>query len=99
TKRLKDPGDAANAFELLGAKILTALDRPDGATLLVTGSRRGDGATTVALSLAASFAQTGKRVILVDANLAKPALHALLKVKNRSGLSSFLTDSVTASDH
>jgi capsular exopolysaccharide synthesis family protein len=88
-------GEADNVFHLLGARILIALGRQKGVALVVTGTRSGDGATTVALSLAVTFAQTGKRVILIDTNLAQPALHKLLGVENGIGLTSLLTHPLT----
>jgi len=64
-------------------------------TILVTSSRPGEGKTTVAANLAASYAQGGKRVILVDADLRRPAVHRVLGVSNRMGLSTLLRGAVT----
>ncbi|HEX5444656.1 MAG TPA: hypothetical protein VFW87_12530 [Pirellulales bacterium] len=52
----------------------------DARTLLVTGCRRGEGRTSVALLMASMLAADGTRVGLVDADFAKPGLAARLGV-------------------
>jgi capsular exopolysaccharide synthesis family protein len=46
-------------------------------TLLVSSGMTGDGKTSVAANLAASFVASGKNVLLIDANFRKPKLHKL----------------------
>ena len=64
----------------------------DGAPsrLLVTSSVAGEGKSTTALALAINFAQLGKRVLLVDADMRNPSLHRTLNLTNDRGLSNFL---------
>ncbi|VXD14006.1 conserved hypothetical protein [Planktothrix serta PCC 8927] len=50
-----------------------------------------DGKSTIALHLAQTIANMGQRVLLVDANLRYPQLHAVLGVSNQKGLSDLLT--------
>ncbi len=59
-------------------------------TLLVTSPGPGEGKSTVALGLAVSFAQAGRRTLYVDADLRKPIAHTLLGVDRRGGLSNTL---------
>jgi capsular exopolysaccharide synthesis family protein len=56
----------------------------------VTSPSKGDGKSTVSANLAISIAQSGKRVVLVDADLRKPRVHKLFGVSARMGLSSVL---------
>lgn len=63
-------------------------------TILVTSSRPGEGKTTIASNLAAIYAQSGKRVVLVDADLRRPSIHAAVGVPNRLGLTTLFRDSL-----
>jgi len=66
-------------------------------TLLVTSGMSGDGKTSVASNLAATFVASDKKVLLIDANFRKPNLHTLFPQEQDSaerfdfGLSSVLT--------
>ena len=59
--------------------------------LLVTSSGPGEGKSTSALALARNFAQLGKKVLLVEADLRNPSLSRTLQVARRDkGLSILL---------
>ncbi len=79
--------------------LLGRLPWPGGAgqaplrALGVTGCAGGEGVSTVAVRLAAEAALTGREpVLLVDAHLAKPAVHRLLGVKPGPGLAEALRE-------
>jgi len=55
-------------------------------TLFLTSSRQSEGKSTTAYAIARDLALTGKRVLLLDADLRKPSLHRILKLENRFGL-------------
>lgn len=59
-------------------------------TIAVLSPGLRHGSTTVAVNLAAIFAQGGKHVTLVDANLRQPELHQVLGLENQTGFSELL---------
>lgn len=60
-------------------------------TLLFTSSSPGEGKSTSAANVAIVFAQEGKKVLLVDADMRKPTMHYTFHTTNTTGLSSLLT--------
>ena len=60
--------------------------------IVVTSTEPGDGKTTVMSNLAVAFAQSGKRTLLIDADMRRPGLTALLSLKGQQGLSQVLRD-------
>jgi polysaccharide biosynthesis transport protein len=64
-----------DVLQWLRANLELAKAGPNAPTILVTSASAGDGKSTVAAHLAASLALARKRVICVDADLRRPALH------------------------
>lgn len=80
----------AEAFRLLRTNLYYS-GAPFGEKLiLVTSPGPGDGKTMTSVSLAASLAIDGRRVLLVDADLRKPSHHVLLRHPQQPGLSNIL---------
>ena len=92
-------GPAAEAYRTLRTNLeFASVDEPVR-TLLVTSSIPSEGKTTTSGNLAVAFAQAGRRVILLDADLRKPGIHRLFDLPNVSGLTSLLrTDDVAIDD-
>ncbi len=66
--------------------------------VLVTSAATMEGRTTVASQLAASLARAGRRTLLIDGDLRRPALHALFDVPLEDGLCEVLRAEVDVAD-
>jgi Mrp family chromosome partitioning ATPase len=62
----------ARGVRALAANVLNAAARGGPRIIAITSAQGGEGATTVAISLARAASQAGKRVVLLDANLHAP---------------------------
>ena len=61
-------------------------------TLLVTSTFPGEGKSWITSNLAVTFAQTGKNVILVDADMRKGVQYSIFEVTPKPGLSNYLSE-------
>lgn len=86
--------DPRSAFSESYRSVRTALqfstDRGVPKVLLVTSAGPAEGKTTTALTLARNFAQMGKRVLLIEADLRDPSLYKVLGLRTGVGLSNLL---------
>ncbi len=89
---LRDPNSIeSEAYRTLRTVLdFVAQDRPF-TVVLVTSPRPGEGKSSVAANLAATVAQAGRKVVLVDGDLRRPQVHRLFVTGNDLGLSSVLT--------
>ena len=91
---------ASEAYKLLRANISFAI--PDAAehcvVLGITSSTRSEGKSTTSVNLAYAIAETGKKVLLIDADMRIPTVGKKLDVHNAPGLSNFIAGQVTAEE-
>ncbi len=80
----------AESFRLLKSNLdFFGIDSPSK-TIMITSPSQGNGKTTVAVNLALSISQGDQKVILVDADLRRPAVHAALDISVKPGLSDII---------
>lgn len=86
------------AFRSLYTNIrLLSANRPIH-SLAISSALPGDGKSTVALYLAQTAASIGQRVLLVDADMRRPQLHARLGLPNEQGLSDAIATDISLND-
>lgn len=91
---LKHPrSPISEAYRVLRTNLqFTGIENPSGA-LLVTSGSPGEGKTITSANLAVIFAQAGRRVILMDADLRRPSVDRFFGLPNQIGVTSlFLGD-------
>jgi len=81
------PADSCRAIRV--AIDCQSLDRPLK-TLLVTSPGAHEGKSTILANLALAFVESGRRVLVIDADLRRPALHRAFRVPNEGGLADML---------
>jgi capsular exopolysaccharide synthesis family protein len=89
---------AAEAYRALRTALLLSQPGSPPRTLLVTSPLPAEGKTTTCYNLATCFALMGKRVLIIDADMRKPALHRRTGDPNAMGLSTLLTSSLDPDD-
>ena len=89
----KDPkSPISEIFRTLRTNIQFMSSSKKMKTLLVTSTFPGEGKSWVTSNLAVTFAQAGKRVILIDADMRKGRQYAIFGVSPRPGLSNLLAE-------
>ena len=93
---LAEPASAAaEQFRRLRTNVQFAdIDRPLR-TLAIAAPRTASGASTIVANLAVAFAQSGKEVVLVDADLLNPLQHVIFGADNTVGLVNVLAGEVS----
>lgn len=96
----RDPAGSAlaDSFGALRTAILFKEDEALPHSILISSCRAGEGKTTVSVNFAMSLAQLGNRVLLVDADLRRPAVHRALKIPMSPGLIHCLSNGVRWQD-
>lgn len=83
----KEQGALAEGCRMLSAAITAAQQIQPFKTVLITSTLAEEGKTAIAARTASFLALSGKRVLLVDANLRNPRLDEHFQLSNRKGLS------------
>ena len=81
---------AAEAYRSLAANLQFAYTDRQLQTIGITSAAEGEGKSTTVANLAVALAQSGHRVIVIDADLRRPGQHALFGVPREEGLANLL---------
>lgn len=85
------PKSLSEAYITLRINLDFAMKDQQTKTIAVCSAKRGEGRTTTAMNLAAAYAQAGKRIVLIDADLRNSALHQTFGGNHNNGLSNLLS--------
>lgn len=77
---------AAEAYRTLRTNIQFSSYDQEVRVITVTSSRPEEGKSTVACNMAITFAENGKKVLLVDTDLRRPTVHKRFKLPNSLGI-------------
>ncbi len=80
----------AENYRSIRTALLVTAEHHAARSILVSSPEPGDGKTTLVCNLAIALAQSGKRVLLVDADLRRPNVHHLFRVPQPIGLAEVL---------
>ncbi|MFB7155374.1 MULTISPECIES: CpsD/CapB family tyrosine-protein kinase [unclassified Lysinibacillus] len=78
-------------FRTIRTNITFSMSDTDLKTILVTSSIPAEGKSTTVANIGIVFAQEGKKVLIIDADMRKPTLHHTFHAENVTGLSNVLT--------
>jgi capsular exopolysaccharide synthesis family protein len=90
-------GELAEAYRTLRSSVLLGWDE-SMRRILITSPQPRDGKTTISLHLAWSLAQLGRRVLLIDGDMRKPACARELAIEAEKGLSEYLQSAAEMED-
>ena len=81
----------AEIYRVARTALMLKNRRAGGNAMMVTSPHPGDGKSTTISNLAVSFAQTGKKVLLIDADMRRPTIFSVFGVSSKPGLADVLT--------
>jgi len=84
----------AEGMRSIHAAVELSSDQPVLRLLTITGAGPGSATTLLSVNLAVTFAQAGKRVLLVDADFRNPQVHVRMGIEENPGLADALAGSV-----
>ena len=94
----KPKGPISEQFRTVRTNInFMAVDH-DIKSLAFTSANISEGKSTVAANVAVTYAQAGRRVLLIDADLRRPTVHSTFDLSNRVGLSTIISSNAKEVD-
>ncbi len=85
----------SEAYRTLRTNLQFSKVERDVKCILITSSGPKEGKSTTATNLAIAMAQSGQRVVLVDADLRRPVIHSIFDLDKDQGLTNFLMNTNT----
>jgi capsular exopolysaccharide synthesis family protein len=83
---------ASEAYKVLKTNIEFSNINEHIQIIMVASTLKGEGKSVTSANLAVTYAQSSKKVLLIDANLRDPSQHQIFNISNSQGLSSLLSN-------
>jgi succinoglycan biosynthesis transport protein ExoP len=81
----------AENYRTIRTSLLVTAESRGAKVIMVSSAEPGDGKTTLISNLAVALAQSGKRVLLIDADLRRPTLNRMFRIPQGKGLTDVLS--------
>ena len=88
----------SESFRSIRTNVLFSSTDDGGQLIVVTSSAPSEGKTVVSTNLSAALAQSGHRVLLIDADMRRPRAHEVFALESTPGLSNVLVGNATTSE-
>ncbi len=88
----------AESIKILRTNLQYMYDKGELQTVAITSSLPGEGKSWLTANLAVAFANTGKKTLIIDADMRRGRQHRLFKVRKVPGLSEFLRSTLGSTD-
>ena len=89
---VRDPKSTlSEAYLSIRSSLSFSTDHGLPKSFLFTSTRPAEGKSTSSFAVATVLGRTGKRVLLIDADMRSPSIHGFVDLKNDVGLSNYLT--------
>ena len=88
----------AESYRTIRTALLLSSPQEKLRSIVISSPLPSEGKTATVANLAITLAQANRKVLLIDADLRKPRLHRIFKLKNINGLTNYLVDQVEYRD-
>ena len=85
----------AETFRVIRTRLEFIVQRKSNIMIAVSSAESGDGKTYFSVNLAAVYAVTGKKTLLVDMDIRKPNMHDYFNTSNEPGITNYLIGDMT----